>query len=510
MSENIGRAKNASLNTIWAIVSQGVIVILGLFSRKVFLNHLGAELLGVNSLFSDVLLLFSFADLGFGVAIMFSMYQPIAENNTRRVQSLLVFYREIYNYVIAALIVISLLFIPFLFTISSTIAISDLLIYYLFFQANNIIAYIWAYRESYVVASQNERIITKVNMLFSVCTTLILMIAVVIYGNYLFYLLLTLVLGVINKLWKNSYIKRRFPITIIDGVENISKDEKKDVIKKSTALLITKIGHLLINQTDSLVVSTMINVTQWGFASNYLVIKKSIFTVTNRIYSGLLPSMGNLVASADKGRELNIFLKYDFLNAWIHTFCFVAFVTLSTPFVALFFGDNVTLPNSFVFFFFLAAFVDGLRSPVSILREATGSYEADKWYFMLAAAVNLGVSLLLAYYMGLNGVFIGTICAMTVLHVSCTFVLFGKGRYEFKPLQYLCQILKHIAIGTAILAVNCYVSQILCQGVKNVYISFVVTGLITLIIPNLLWVLLHYKDENMQEIMHYVNNRIHK
>ena len=86
------RSKNVALNAGWAIISQVVAVVLGLASRKIFLDHLGAELLGVNSLFTDVLALFSFADLGFGTAIMFSMYAPIANNDTSKVASYLLFF----------------------------------------------------------------------------------------------------------------------------------------------------------------------------------------------------------------------------------------------------------------------------------------------------------------------------------------------------------------------------------------------------------------------------------
>ena len=434
MANNISRTKNTSLNTFWALISQGILVLLGLFSRKVFLDCLGAELLGVNSLFSDVLILFSFADLGFGTAIMFSMYKPIAENDESKIRSLLVFYRQIYNYVIAALILISILFIPFLFLVNTDIPIGEFTIYYSIFQVNNVVQYVWAYRESYVVASQNERVLTKLNLYFQVFTTLLLILCVVLYHSFYGYLIVMLLLNIIKKIWINRYIIKKYPTTIIKGVPNIENGEKKSIIKKSFALLITKIGNLLINQTDSLVVSVMINVTQWGLASNYMVIKRAIFTITDKVYSGLLPSVGNLVASGNKDNELRVFLLYDFLNAWLHTFCFVVFVCLSSPFVRLFFGENALLSDSFVFFFFLAALFDGLRSPVSVLREASGAYEVDKWYTIVAAAVNLVVSLPLAYLYGLNGVFIGTICAMIVLHISRSIVLF---RYRFVA-NFLC------------------------------------------------------------------------
>ena len=118
-------------------------------------------------------------------------------------------------------------------------------------------------------------------------------------------------------------------------------------MNKSIALLITKVGNLIINQTDSLIVSYFISVVQWGFASNYLVIKKAIFTVSDKIYSSVLPSMGNLLVSNNKEHETKVFLKYDYLNAWMHTFFFVAFVCMSNPFISIFFGKDAVLSYSF-------------------------------------------------------------------------------------------------------------------------------------------------------------------
>lgn len=508
MSSIASRTKNASLNTLWAMISQGIIVFLGLFSRKVFLDYLGAELLGVNSLFTDVLLLFSFADLGFGTAIMFSMYKPIADNDESKIRSLLVFYREIYNYVIGALIVISLLFIPFLYSVKTDIDIHELIIYYAIFQVNNIVQYVWAYRESYVVASQNERAITKLNLYFQVVTTLILMVSVVLFQNFYIYLLISVAMNIFKKFWVNAYIIKKYPITIITGVPNIDKQEKKGIIKKSIALLITKIGNLLINQTDSLVVSVMINVTQWGLASNYLVIKRSIFAITEKIYSGLLPSMGNLVASGDKEREFKVFLKYDFLNAWMHTFCFIGFVCLSSPFVALFFGEDVLLSNTFVFVFFLAALFDGLRSPVSVLREASGSYEVDKWYTMVAAAVNLGTSLPLAYFFGLEGVFIGTICAMSVLHIARSIVLFRINDYNCTAGKYLYLVFSHILIAIALLIPSYFTAEFLSGISDNIYISFIIRLLVIGIVPNVLWVLIYCRNQQLVSVKQMITNKL--
>lgn len=494
------RTRNASLNAFWAMLSQVAIAILGLISRKVFLDHLGAELLGVNSLFADVLLLFSFADLGFGVAIMFSMYKPIAENDDTKVASLLHFYRSIYNYVILVLIVISFAFVPFLKYLNTDIPTSELRIYYLLFQITNIAEYIWAYRESYVIACQQERKLSIATLIYNIVRTIVQVIVLIVFEDFVAYLVVGALCLVLKKIIVNIYIKKTYPITILTNVEPLDKSEKKVVLRKSMALLVTKIGNLIINQTDSLIVSYIISVTQWGLVSNYLMVKRAIFVVTDKIYSAVLPSVGNLVASDQRERELQVFLKYDYLNSWLHTFCFVALACLSSPFVALFFGKDYTLPIFVVFMLFFSSFVDGLRSPVSVLREASGSFEVDKWYTILAAVVNILVSIPCAYAWGIIGVYVGTICAMAVLHICRTMVLFSGDKYSMSSWGYLKLIVLHTLLGFIIYKVTYCVIGTVDQHITNIYASFAIKLVIVAIVPNILWIVLNLKNKNQIEL----------
>lgn len=503
------RSKNVALNAGWAIISQVVAVVLGLASRKIFLDHLGAELLGVNSLFTDVLALFSFADLGFGTAIMFSMYAPIANNDTSKVASYLLFFKQIYRYVIAVVILISIAFIPFLSSLKTDIPIGDLRIYYLFFQIGNVLHYVWAYRESYVIARQEERILSMASMIYSVVCTSLLIISVLVYESFILYLIVQFSCIAIKKVVVNHYITRKYPITKLEGAVPLNKEEKKSVISKSMALLVTKIGNLAINQTDSLIVSYMINVIQWGYASTYLMLKTTIKGVADKFYSAVLPSMGNLTSFNDKKKNLNIFLKYDFLNSWLYIFCFVGLGCLSTPFISLFFGESVTLSKSFVFFFLLAYLVDGLRSPISLLREATGSYEVDKWYTIVAAVVNIAVSIPLAKFYGLNGVYIGTIFAMIVLHVTRTYVLFHSGEYDITVVKYLLIVLNHVIVGVIIF----FATDFVCGKVAilpNGILSFILQLFIVLLVPNILLIAIYRKNAYYIEYRNLIITKILK
>ena len=82
------RTKNSIRNIIFSFGYQVLVLILGFVNRTVFINVLGVNYLGISGLFSDILSMLSLADLGFGVALTYSMYKPLAENDYKRLAGL--------------------------------------------------------------------------------------------------------------------------------------------------------------------------------------------------------------------------------------------------------------------------------------------------------------------------------------------------------------------------------------------------------------------------------------
>ena len=95
MKINEGRVKQSAKNMISGFLYQTVTLILSFISRTVFINTLGPEYLGLNGIFTDVLSLLSMADLGFGTAMAYSFYKPLAEYDEDRIAALIHFYKKV-------------------------------------------------------------------------------------------------------------------------------------------------------------------------------------------------------------------------------------------------------------------------------------------------------------------------------------------------------------------------------------------------------------------------------
>ena len=236
----------------------------------------------------------------------------------------------------------------------------------------------------------------------------------------------------------------------------------------------------------------MINVTQWGLISNYLLLRSAISGLMNKIYSAFLPSFGNLIAKGSKERQLQVFNVYDMANSWIYAFCFVALASLSSTFISLYFGEKNIVGETTIFFLFFAFYIDGLRTPISALWEASG----DKWLTILAAVVNLITSIIFVIQCGLSGVYMGTICAMLILLFGRPYILF---RGQKLCTEYFMVLLCHIMLG-----VMAYlITHILCCLVESQYgisiQSFFLMIVLIVFIPNLIWLVYYHQTDKFKD-----------
>ena len=90
------RTKNSIKNICISILTQIVITLLGFVSRKVFIDNLGTEYLGINGLLSNVLSMLSLVEGGIGTSIVYNLYKPLAENDEPRIIALVQLYKKLY------------------------------------------------------------------------------------------------------------------------------------------------------------------------------------------------------------------------------------------------------------------------------------------------------------------------------------------------------------------------------------------------------------------------------
>ena len=181
------RTQHARRNIITSVINKLVIMLTNFIMRTVLIKYLGEVYLGLDSLFVSILQILSLTELGISSAMVYSMYKPLAEDDTATVCALLKLYRTVYRWIALIMTVLGLAITPFLPMIVKKDLPSDVNLYVLFFinLANTVLSYmLFAYRSSLFTADQRYSVNNNIYSIFKVGGTVLQVIAIIIFRNY--------------------------------------------------------------------------------------------------------------------------------------------------------------------------------------------------------------------------------------------------------------------------------------------------------------------------------------
>lgn len=492
----MSRIRFTAKNILSGYVSSIVSLLLGFASRTIFLRYLSATYLGVNGLFINVLGVLSFAELGFGTAMNYSLYKPVAENDTEKIKSLMRFYKSAYRVIALVVTVIGLLIFPFLDTIVKDPGdIGNISIYYLIFLFNTVSSYFMSYKFSIINAEQKNYVFSYIRIIASTVTTILQIISLIVFKNFLIYLLIAASVELIQKVFITVYINKKYPYLLDKNVEKLDKQELKMIKNKVFALVWYKIGEISITQTDNIIVSAFINVTTVGILSNYNMIMASVSGFITIIFKSAIGSLGNLIATEDESKQLYIFRVYRFIAFWLYGFSSISFFILLSPFITLWLDNpEMVIPEITVLLIIINYYMSGGRLCINNVRNAGGLFEQGKHLAIIQGAVNLVVSIVMVKLIGLPGVFVGTI-AQGIIASTIKPVLIYKYIFKSNVKYYFIDGLKY--------SLTVIFAAAICWGVKDVVmhsvtiLNFIIMIGVVTVVPNALFFLFFRKNEGL-------------
>lgn len=410
MGNSTSRTRNVVRNAFWGIGSTVIIAIGNFVVRTVFVRYLGIDYLGVNGLFTNVLAILSFSDLGIGIAVTYALYKPIAEDNQELIASIILFFKKAYRVIAAVVCCAGLLLLPFLdLLVNTDIPMGEIRIYYLVFLFNTVSSYFIVYRSTYVSACQKNYIIVNAGTISTMLTYICQILVIILTDSFFVYLIVAAAILLAKNIAVALYLGWRFPILRAKSAFPVPEQERQTLWRNIRALVVHKFGDISVNQTDNIIVSVCISTATVGLLSNYTMLVSLIRKLTDAIYNSFAASIGNLVASEDSEKCNAVFDEFDLFGFLLNGVMFICGVTLARPFVILWLGGDYVLGDDAITLLFFAVFLELQTSTVFHFKVADGRFKEDQWVPFLQAFVNLAASVLGAYFLGLPGVFLGTI-----------------------------------------------------------------------------------------------------
>lgn len=431
------RVRNSLINIVTGLMGQLILTLTGFASRTVFIMILGSTYLGVSGLFSNVLTLLSFAELGIGQAIIFSLYKPIAEHNEERICSLMRLYERVYRFLFCFVLGVGLLLLPVLpYIIRDIDSIPNIRVIYVLYVANSAMSYLFAYRSSFITASQKNYIINCVTLCCNILMCATQIVALLVFRNYFVYLGIQIVFGFIPNIVSYIYSGRIFPFLKRKDIPALPGSELKKITENVKALIFYKVGTLALNSTDNIIISTYIGIVSVGIYSNYTLLTTTVSGFLSSIFSNLTASIGNLNAQESTEKKLFMFSVINLATFWFYSVCAVCLLVCMTPFIHVWIGDEYVLPLSVSIIIALNVYIGGMLFAPFNYRQTMGIFAEGKWRPIISAIINIVVSIIFAKWWGLAGVLWGTAVARLTTNVWFDPYLVFKRGLNASPFPY--------------------------------------------------------------------------
>ena len=478
------RTANSVRNVKTGMIVQLVNKLMSFVVRTVFIKLLNTDYLGVHGLFSNVLTILSFAELGIGNAIIFSMYKPVAEDDKEKIKSLMKLYKTSYTIIGVLVFIIGLVFIPFMdFIIKDPPNVKENLIFiYILYLLYTSLSYFFTYKKSIISAYQKQSVINNIDSVIFFIKCSIQIGLLFLTHNFIVYLIIDIIATLFENIYVSKKADKMYPFLKDKNIQPLKNKEKKDIFENVKALVIYKFGGVILDGTDNLIISSMINVTIVGFCSNYTMIITAVKSVITSALNGITASVGNLNAIGTGEQKESVFYQITFVGFIIYSFCAIALMTLLNPFIELWLGASFALDISIPIALATSFFIMGLRTPGYTYRITLGLFKKGKLTPYIASITNIVLSIGLGKLFGVTGIFIATSIAQLVSYCWIDPYLIHK--YEFKkPVgNYLKKFIIYILVFFVNSALTItIVNFVNIRGIKGL----VIKGVITVIVPNM-------------------------
>ena len=477
--------------------------------RTFFIKVLGKDVLGLDGLYTNILLVLSITELGISNAINFSLYKPLSQKDYDKVSVLMSFYKKIYRIIGFIIIVLGLLILPFLGKIiveaPNNLNIYIIFLLYLFDTAN---LYFISYKETLILADQNNYLLTRTNFVFYLLMYLLQIGGLIFFKSYILYIVIRIIVSLVQRFAINKFISQKYQMISFNSKKKVNDKDLKIIKTNVKGLVFHRVGNYVINGTDNIIISAFLNLATVGMYTNYLSITMMSNSLLASSYKAITASFGNLIAMEDKGMQEQVFQKINFAGHLLYGFVTIAFIVLINKFVEIWLGSDYLLSQITITVICINFYLDGMKQCIDSIKDAAGVYDQDKYVPILQAIVNIAVSLILVKPLGVLGIVLGTCVSHIVLPVWNRPYIIYKHVFNTSPKNYYINYVKNIMVLVITTFLIYYVIGLL--KFKLNILTFIVYCIIYSILYLVIISIIYFKNANYRFYVGLFYNRIKK
>lgn len=468
------RTVNAIINSSVLATIQVITIFLKFLTQTIFIYYLGKTYLGLNGLFSNILSVLGFADLGIDTSIVYALYAPLAQQDRKKVAALMNFLHEAYIFIGVVIAVAGLIVIPFLPNlIKDYHAVAYIPFYYVLYLTNSVVSYFFTYKRSILIADQMEWVSATNQFIFMVIQTVLQVIVLFFIGSYSLYLAIQIVCTLASNIVISRRVDRKYTYLTKLKEERISKAEFRSIKHNVYGMIGSRLGSVVVRSTDNLLLSTFAGLGLVGIYSNYQLITTSVAGILNKLVSSVTATVGNLITERDEADVYHVFNTHFMVNFYLVSYTAACLLVAFDPFIKLWAGKTFLLSSFTVGVIVINYFVDQIRQTAITFVSAYGLFVPNGKKSVFEAIINLGLSslLLVKFNLGVAGVLLGT--TMTDLILNSWFepwLIFSRGFRSLRK-KFLKFYLFQYGLNLLMMLVFIFVVHFIIQNTIDVHIT---------------------------------------
>lgn len=424
------RVKKSLLNARVNLIFYFITLALSFFSRKIFLDCLGADFVGLTVTLQNLLGFLNLAELGIGLAIGYVLYKPLYEQDQVKLNEIISVFGYLYSWVGKIILVAGCILSAFLPLIFSETPFDYGVIYcaYFAFLTSSLIGYFINYRQTLLSADQRNYVVAAYFQTANICKILLQMLSAYYTGSYYLWIIIELAFGILYSIILNWKINQVYPWLKSDIKSGRELHHKyPEVMRYTKQLFVHKIGAIFQIQTTPILIYSFVSLNIVALYGNYIMITRNIETLLSNFLGSTWAGVGNLIAEGDNAKIQKIYWELTVLRIWVSGIFIYCIYNLLPSFITLWIGPEYILSRD-TLICVLAIFC------LSINRGTTDQFINgyglfyDMWAPLTETAIYLTIALAGGYLWGLNGILIGNIASQFIIIYGWKpFFLFSKG-----------------------------------------------------------------------------------
>ena len=493
------KTENTIRGTAMGIINRVVGIIMPFVLRTVMIRQLGIDYAGLNGVFSSILSVFSLSELGFGDSIIFSMYEPIKNDDYDEIGKLWAYCRTIYRRVGVFILIAGVLLIPFLPRLIKSGIPSDMNLYvlYLGFLFDTVISYVWGgYRFTVISAYQRTDVYTGIQSILFLIFYTIQIIQLTIFRNYYIYVIVMILQTVALAYCGYLASKRMHPEIV--PMQGLAEEKKKKIRNNVGGIAFHRVGDTVSTSLDNLVISAFLGLTAEAVYGNYNFVFIAVLSIMNTFFNVLTAGIGNKTLTAGLEENKGVFDELNYVSMRLTTFCCACMMALYQPFMRTWVGNELTMPLYIAALFTLYFFTASSRKLVNTYKNALGMWLEDKWKSIVACLFNLIFNVVMIQRIGIAGVVLSTILSYAIVEIPWEVHVLFKNYFKTGEAGYYKTLLINLA-ETALVSAAAYyiVNYLISVGLTNIIAVFAVG----ILVVSVFVLLLHFREPEFRKII---------